>query len=299
MTQYYIGMHGQFDSKKFERDYKLTEFSGIEFCNFTSTEEIEKVAAFTKANQIQVGIHFPLNKNSYKYRDPHFMSLYETERNLAWEALRTELEVAKEINAAYVLVHFPKPMILNPNLNWHLCRFGEGDTVINESDYPFDLFRENAEAVISQLSEWSRETGVPIVLEIELLNRYLYEGILLKDLLERYPNIKVCLDSARLHVLSQIDSNFDAHAFIKDMAPYTHLVHLSNIQVDEKIQNGHHPVLKGLCPSEGWCNIDHFLSTLTQYNKDVTVLYEHRSDWITDDELNECYEWVKSYFETA
>jgi sugar phosphate isomerase/epimerase len=299
MTEYLIGMHNYIDFKKFQRDYNSSEFTGIEFCNFTSSEEIQEIVEFTKQNNIKIGIHFPLNRNNYKYRDPHLLSLDEHERKIAMDSLVAEIKVAKNINAEYILIHFPKPLILDKKFNWHKCNFSLTDQPIDEEEYPFDLFKKNAFELMSQLSHLSNGSGIQIVLEIELLNKYFYEGEFLKELLDQFSNIRICLDSARLNVQSKIDPSFNCMKFVKEMAPYTYLIHLSNIKVSEKIEQGHHPVLKRLDINAGWFDIDTFLSIISENNKDIKILYEHRSDIINDNELSECYEWVSGYFKTV
>lgn len=299
MTEYLIGMHNYIDFKKFQRDYNSSEFTGIEFCNFASSEEIQEIVEFTKQNNIKIGIHFPLNRNCYKYRDPLLLSLDEVERKVALESLLAEIKVAKKIKAEYILIHFPKPMILDKNLNWHKCNFSIVDQPINEEEYPFHLFKKNAFELLNHLTQLSSDSGVQIVLELELLNKYLYEGEFFKELLDQFSNIKICLDSARLNVQSKIDPSFNCMKFVKQMAPYTYLVHLSNIKVSEIIEQGHHPVLKRLDINSGWFDIDTFLSIISENNKDIKILYEHRSDIINDNELSECYEWVSSYFKTV
>jgi len=87
-----------------------------------------------------------------------------------------------------------------------------------------------------------------------------------------------------------VDKEFDYRKFIKEMAKYTYLLHLSNIKVTDKLENGHHPVLKKLKPCEGWCDIGEFLEIISAVKKDFKILFEHRSNILTDDELIECYE---------
>lgn len=47
---------------------------------------------------------------------------------------------------------------------------------------------------------------------------------------------------------------------------------------------------------DGWINIGEFLSIISSEDKDVKVLFEHRSDVLTDDELSQCYQWLMNYF---
>jgi len=292
-------MHECYDHVKFKRDYIASEFTGIELCNFTDMTEIKKIIDLKNQMNFKIGIHFPLYKPNYKFRDPLLMSLDKKEQEMAKKALVKELDFAKTIDAEYLLIHFPKPMVIDKRLKWELCRFSSEMETVDEEDYPYEVFRDNARRLFDDLSNLSTEYGIQIVLEIEMLNKYLYEGTLMEELLTDYPKIKICLDSARLHVLSQIDAEFDYMKFVKNMAKYTYLIHLSNIRVRDKIENGHYPVLKKLSNEPGWCDIDEFLLTVSEENTDLKILYEHRSDLITDQELEECYGWVKSYFESV
>lgn len=256
---------------------------------------------FAKAHDIKIGIHFPFKQSSYKYRDPHLISLDTDEYHMAMASLHKELDYARSIDADYLLFHFPKPMVLDSGLDWEKCRFTTGHHPIDEADYPKALFIEKASSLLAELSVLSDVYGVRIVLELELMNKYLYEGNLLKTWLDQYPNLKLCLDSARLHVQSQIDPSFDMLGFVAELTPYTYLVHLSNICVGETIEKGHHPVLKRLTAAEGWCDIDKFLSVISEQKQgqELKILYEHRSSILEDAELLECYEWVSGYFNQA
>lgn len=295
MTEYFIGMHCKFDDIKYKRDY-TSIISGIEFCNFEEQKQIQRMLDIAKEDNFKIGIHFPLNKTSYKYRDPLLLSLNEDDVSEAFKAVEKEVKYASEIGAEYILIHFPKPMIVDESLSWEKCRFSNKNEIIEEKEYPFEEFKKNCNFAFNKLSKLSMKYKIQIVLEIEMLNKYFYQGKLLKELLEQYPNLKLCLDSARIHVLSNIDNNFDYKEFIKRFAKYTYLLHISNIKVTDIIEDGHHPALKNLKTEEGWGDIGEFLSIISSENKDVKVLFEHRSDILTDDELNQCYEWVMSYF---
>ncbi|MGF7056861.1 hypothetical protein [Brassicibacter mesophilus] len=77
MAEYLIGMHCQFDDEKYKRDYIYDEFTGIEFCNFVSRAEIEKMTAIARKDKFKIGIHFPLDRSNYMHRDPLLVSLNE------------------------------------------------------------------------------------------------------------------------------------------------------------------------------------------------------------------------------
>ena len=296
MAEYFIGMHCRFDDTKYNRDFS-SEFSGIEFCNFTDEKEIQRMVEIAKKDNFKMGIHFPLRKTSYKYRDPLLLSLDESEVLEAFIAVENEIKYASEIGAEYLLIHFPKPMIINEKLSWDKCNFSHKNEVIGEESYGFEMFADKCKYTLKRLSELSRKYKIQIVLEIEMLNKYLYQGSLLISLLEEYSDIKLCLDSARIHVLSKIDKDFDQKKFIKDMAKYTYLLHISNIKVTDIIEYGHHPALIDLNTQDGWGNVGEFLEIISSQNKDIKVLFEHRSETLTENELRDCYNWIMSYFD--
>lgn len=295
MTEYFIGMHVNFDDEKHDRDF-TSEISGIEFCNFDKKEEIQRMIDIHQRDKFKIGIHFPLDKSSYKYRDPLLLSLDKDERLEALEAVEKELRIGKDIGVEYLLIHFPKPMVVDKSLEWSKCYFSHDGEIVDETQYSFDLFRLNCHEVLNKLSKLSKEYELQIVLELDILNKYFYNENLLEELLNKYTNIKLCLDSARFHVISKIDNNFDWKSFIEKMAKYTYLLHISNIMVTDKLEKGHHPVSKDLKIEDGWGNTGEFLEIISSKNKDLKILFEHRSDILSDDELNKCYQWVMSFF---
>lgn len=296
MTEYFIGMHGSFDDEKYKRDF-TENISGIEFCNFEEMSEIERIVGIAKKDKFKIGIHFPLCKWNYKFRDPLVLALEETERREAFEAIERELEIAKEIGAKYLLIHFPKPMALDESLKWDICYFPTSEEMMYDSKYPYEEFESNCAEAFEKLSKLSEKTGVTVVLELDFINKYIYEKGLFKNFLDKYKNIRICLDSARLHIQSVIDKDFQLYKFIEDMGPYTYLLHLSNVKVSDRLELRHYPVLPELNTEEGWGDIGEFLRVLSQKRKDYKILFEHRSDLIAYEDLIRSYNWVRSYFE--
>ena len=296
MAEYFIGMHCEFDDNKYLRDF-TKDIAGIEFCNFGEQEEIEKLVRRAHEDKYKIGVHFPLNKASYKYRDPLVIALDENERIEAFKGIERELQFGREIGIEYLLMHFPKPMPLDESLNWEMCPFASPAEREWQRDYPYDIFKDNCYKAFEKLSELSIKYGIQIVLELDFVNKYLYEGDLFKTLLEKYSNIKLCLDSARIHVQSKIDTSFDYKIFIKDMAKYTYSLHLSNVKVTDKLECRHYPPLRHLKVEEGWGDTVEFLRIISEEKKDLKILFEHDSKKISYEELINCYQWVKSYFE--
>ncbi|MTI49243.1 sugar phosphate isomerase/epimerase family protein [Sporosalibacterium faouarense] len=291
MHNFLIGMHGGFDYEKFNRDFK-EGFFGIEACMFPNEKEVGVLVEEAKKHKFKMGIHFSLFQGSYRLRDPLFLSLDSNEVEKSYKAFKSELKYASEIGADYILVHFPKPVLLDKDINWDNWRFGHKDEYIYEDEYPYNLFKKNIEYMFYRLSELSKNYGVRIVLEHDAISKYLYKTELLTELLDQYNNLKICLDIARLHLLESIDKDFDRKKFVNQMAPYTYLVHLSNVKIDSNLTNNHYPALSHLNNEDGWADAREYLRDITRINKDIKILFEHRSDLISDDELEACYRWV-------
>lgn len=164
-------------------------------------------------------------------RDPLIFSKDLEERKLACQAVEDEMAYATKIHASYLLIHFPKPIILQKDLPWEKCKFKEYE-FIYETEYSYDEFEQRCKEIFKWLSSLKVQYHVPIMLELEMMNRYLYKGNLLEQLLQEYTEIKLCLDTARLHVLQAIDNQFDMDQFILQYAPHTKLLH--NIQYTGK-----------------------------------------------------------------
>lgn len=124
----------------------------------------------------------------------------------------------------------------------------------------------------------------------------LCEGNFLESMLEKYKGIKICLDTGRLHLQHKIDSDFNDTEIIKRFSKYTEVVHLWNVKVAGNIENSHFPALPSLKSEEGWASIEDYLKIITEKNPNVKIMFEHRSDLISDEELEGCYSWIDEVF---
>lgn len=90
----------------------------------------------------------------------------------------------------------------------------------------------------------------------------------------------------------KLDPYFDARAILRKFTRYAGLIHLSNVQVNDSVQNSHYPVLPELSPQDGWAPIEDYLRIIRAENSDVKIMFEHRSDLISEEQLQRCYLWV-------
>lgn len=288
---YLIGMHEFIDHDKYSRDFK-DSIGGIEFCNFPDDEAAYQAVRFAKTKKTDFAVHFPISKTSYKFRDPHLTSHIIKEQDEAFEAIAKECSFAKEHGAIYLLIHFPKPIVLP--------KTGEFDGIgVPKDDYIYDdavdyaTFAKQCDRAIRFLSNLGEHYDMQIVLELDLMLPWLYETSLLEMLLVKFPNVKLCIDLARLHVQESMDKNFDATSFIKRYSPFTYVVHVSNIRVTHKLHERHYPALENVYEGEGWGNLTPMLEAFG--TKPEHVLFEHKSDHLKEGELSSCYDYVMSH----
>lgn len=291
MRQFMIGQYGGFDEAKYRRDFKR-EFYGIEACLFEREEDVRILAEESGEKGFRVGIHFPLRSGRSPIRDALFLSGDETIRQDALDRIERELEYAKQVRPEYVLFHYPKPVVLDDAVNWDQWRFADRSEYVFESEMTEEEFIASTERLFRWLTAAAERYDFIPVLEFDALNRYVYRGHAVVDLQEAYGKIKLCLDTGRLWQQESIDSGFDARAVIRKFGRFAHTVHLKNVQVKERVENIHFPVLPDQRTEDGWAPIEDYLRIIREECPNVKVMFEHWSDKISDEQLEQCYSWV-------
>lgn len=295
MKNFMIGMYGKYDDRKFKRDFKK-DFHGIEACLFKDERDIERLAYDSENIGYKFGIHFPLRAGISKLRDSQFLSLNENTKINSYKRIEEELKYIKQkkIKPEYILFHYPKPVILNDDFDMKNWRFSDSSEYTYESSYSWSEFKRNSEYLFNWLSDKGFDYNFIPVLEFDALNEYVCGDNFIEGLLEKYKNIKLCLDTGRLHLQSMIDPGFDAVAIIKRFAKYAEVVHLWNVKVNFNLESSHFPALPCLKTDEGWAPISDYMKIIREENRNVKIMFEHRSDLISDEELDNCYLWIES-----
>lgn len=287
-NRFLIGQFEKFDVHKQERDFR-EGFYGIEATQMESLEELQILAENIDKRNLQMGIHFPLLKNQWRARDPQYLSkdIITYEESISY--MEEEFKRSHEFKPDYILLHYPKPVILDDEVDWSSWRFYDETEYYYESEIDYEFFEEKTKVFFRFLCEQGKRYNFTPVLELDGLNKFIYETKLLEESLEEYSNIKLCLDFGRIHIQDCIDKNFDGIEVIKRFGKYAHLVHLWNAKVDS---NGHYPALPSLKIEEGWGDMAKYFVALNSVNDSYKVLFEHKSNLISDEELDECYTWV-------
>ncbi|MNI03088.1 Xylose isomerase-like TIM barrel [compost metagenome] len=295
MNNFLIGQYGGFDYSKYNRDFK-EGFYGIEACLFESEEDMKHLKNESALKGFHVGVHFPFRAGNSNLRDALFLSQDDRVRKEAFELIQRELDYLSSLRPSYVLFHYPKPVILDDRVNWSTWKFADRSDYEYESNYSFAELQEKSELLFEWLTEKSLAYDFTPILEFDALNRYIYETNYLEGLLDKYNRIKLCLDTGRMFLQEKIDPHFNTKYVLNKYARYAESVHLSNVQVTDHVQHRHYPALPHLNPAEGWAPIEEYLKIIIAENPNVKIMFEHRSDWISDDELEQCYSWVHQFF---
>lgn len=291
-NRFLIGQFEKFDELKHAREHR-DGFKGIEVCQFASISDIDRLVQFTKANGLDFGVHFPLRKGRWKYRDPQHLSNNPVVHLELYKFMEDEFDFISSTGAEYVLLHYLKPVILDKAVDWDRCwRFADSTEFYFEDEYPYGEFKKQSEEFFSWINKASDTYGIDVYLELDAVNAYLYNTNLLSELLEEYKNIRLCLDIGRLHLQNMIDDEFDAFEFIAKIGRYVEHVHLWNVRVTNNLEGSHHAMLPRLKVEDGWADTEAYFRVLNKYCGDYTLLFEHNTGNITDKELQECYDWI-------
>lgn len=288
-----IGQYGKFDQEKYARDFQ-EGFYGIEACLLESEEDIQLLQRESRAKGFVIGVHFPLRAGQSVLRDALFMASDDQTRAEALGLIERELKYMASIQPTYVLFHYPKPVILDDRVDWRIWRFYDPREYVWEHAYTEAEFQQRSEQLFAWLAEKGKEFHFTPVLEFDALNRYVYETEFLEQILQKYPTIKLCLDTGRLFLQEKIDPFFDARTVINKYGKYAWSIHLKSMKATaDTVECLHYPVLPECKPEDGWAPIADYLMIVRKENPRVKIMFEHRSDLVTDEQLDSCYRWVK------
>jgi len=293
MENFLIGQHSTFCESKYNRDFKQ-QFWGIEACLLETEEDVSRLIDFKNRDGFNIGIHFPLRSGQWTHRDPQYLSNNDKVRLDSFDYMMREIDYSMKVEPKYILFHYPKPVLLDNHVDWHgwKWRFYDKSEYFYEDECDFNTFRERSNYFFKWLSREAKEKGFSPILELDAIPSYLYKTNLLEELLDLYPDIRLCVDIGRLHIQNKIDEKFDSFRFLDRVVNDVSEVHLWNIKITDEVTHNHYPALPTLAPEDGWADIEKYFRILGKSDRKLKILFEHRSDLIKDFELEECYSWI-------
>lgn len=290
--RFLIGQFEAFDLKRHTREHR-EGFKGIEVCQFTDIDDIKKFEEFMLMKGLSFGVHFPFRKGQWKYRDPQYLSHDNCVCKESYDFMEDEFKFIAGTEAEYIVIHYPKPVVLDRAVDWDKCwRFADETEYYYEDELPFKEFKNRSREFFGWLNSAADKYDIRVLIELDALNEYIYDTNLLNELFDEYRNVELCLDFGRLHLQHMIDNEFDAFKFIEQIGHNVTHVHLWNVKVANNVEGGHYPTLPELRPDDGWADIEEYFNALNEMSANYTVLFEHNAKAINDDELQRCYEWI-------
>ncbi|MEW4369390.1 sugar phosphate isomerase/epimerase [Paenibacillus kandeliae] len=299
-NQFMIGMYGGLDMIKFKRDYR-DSFYGIEACLFEKKDDMDQLRELAVQNGMKIGVHFPLRAHTYPFRDAPILAKCQQMRDDAYKAVAQELEYLSTYRPTYVLFHYPKPVILDSHVDWSIWTFGDSSEYEYSNDTSIAIIRQLSQEWFEWIQKQAKRYDFIPVMELDTWSSWFYKERWFLDLLDTYCDIRICLDMQRLYLQQRIDPDFDVLRIIRQLAPYTYSIHVSNMQcsVNGEILNRHYPVLPEQSTAAGWAPIAEYLKTIFNINGNVKIMFEHRSELISETELERCYSYLRDIIQST
>lgn len=242
---------------------------------FYDEETLPHVMDFAATNGLSFGFHDPLPRlpsDGYPFlTDPDDAKRWRT-----LDSMRRTLRTAIKYGAEYVIGHIPS-IIRDPR-----------------PDLSPDRIMGLALSSCTQLTQWSREAGIPFVLENVGPNPYFFQVDAFVEVMEACPDLGFCLDVGHLH-LTSVYAGIDSSGFATKLAPHTWVVHVYNATPEMYRKYHHVPAHPSQLPEEGWADIPAILDrVLAGGDGNLVVVFEYSPEYPADEAfVREGIEWVK------
>lgn len=292
-----LGLWKGVDREKVQREW-APDFLGVETSRVPSMAKLHEVADLAREFGGIVGIHHPGVDGKFRQRWPMLTSPDEGEVRIGLETVGESLDDAREVGAAYLVVHYPHPHLISPDRDyswwgmesWRDSRFFTRLSLL-----------EHSKRVFHRLEIMAGTAGVRLIIEMDGPDERFYTEDLWLELLEGFPGLGFCLDTGRLRAL-QATFDFDPVKFTRACAPHVDLVHLWNGNPGHSQHSGHYPAHPSLRPEEGWGDIEPILRALSAINDRYLLTFEHDSRLLAADgdhrvryqRLQEVYAWTRT-----
>ncbi len=228
----------------------------IELCGY-SAAQWPSVRAQIERLGIPVGLHCPLPFEGFV---PHFdiTGPDSARQEEAFALVRQTLRAACEVQARYVIVHFPSVL----------------REILDEDD-ALESRRAAALCSARRIAELSQQYGVAILLENVGPNPYLYLGEHFTWLFGQVPELRMCLDFGHSHVLPGAE---DVYRFAEQVAPFVSGLHVYNATRAGYRVGFHEAPLAEHDPDEGWMDLSRLLAVMAKRATIPYFIFEYSED---------------------
>jgi len=291
---YMIGLFGGFDQAKFNRDFRPG--FGIEACMFPSEDDLIRLKDAAKTYKFKWGAHFPLINDHEQYRDPMITSTNKAVRRHAYDRIERDCALVACYGGRYLLIHGPKPNLIPSGFPIDCWKFdGPREYVYIKQPQDVDTMMDLMAQAIKHLGSIAQKHDTDIYIEQDIIPSGV-EAAAFAELFANTKRVYLCVDIARLYLQSIVDPAFDPIAFAAAVAPVTRHIHLWNAIPGTDLY--HMPIMPNQSPKDGWADIAKYAAVMKANDLQAqSILFEHMSEALTDQELQQCYDYAVSLFE--
>lgn len=223
-----------------------------------------------------MGVHHPL----YLEKGPapcRFLDRDPVVREDALKVAATAAQAAHHVGARFILFPFPWPELPESEADWSEAEVYEA-----------------SRKVFEHLAGVQENEKIKIALETAAPNRYFYEGDLYSRLFAEFPDLSLCLDTARLGLLAKTHGQ-DPLALCRRWLPWTRYMRLHTSYWDE--QGTYHDRIptNGTHTADRWPSVTpaaEMARLVVEAQPRSTIVLAHDPKAVSAAELETAHQWA-------
>ena len=259
------------------------ELARGEFYHFPA-DELPSLKREISAHHLAASIHCPLVKPPWYPEPPTWAFLCDVDREkreLNLRMVKETLEMAGDIGAEHVVVHFPSPSSTDAS--------GKSESELH------DIAMDSGH----RLAALSEEHEMPIHIE-GFGPSPLLSADFIAEVLTEFPALRYCFDTGHMNISAKRDG-FDLYRFAEQLAPLVGSIHLwNNRGIDDYLLFHHIPVHPSQDPKDGWADIARILEIIVGGKSSLPMIFESPTWYpqaLGDYDYRDGVRWVKRLLE--
>jgi sugar phosphate isomerase/epimerase len=248
--------------------------------NMIDISDLSEIKQMIVDHDLTVGVHSPLIMHAWYPFTPTASFLLgdagEDLKELTLRFVSQTLEDSRDLGAAYVVAHFPKPAPADHQ----------------QPDWTPQM--EVAWDSAARLAQLAEKYQIRVNIEGFGERPFLSTDFLTR-VLTTFPALSYCFDVGHIH-LAALHGVLDYFDFLRRLAPYIGSVHLWNTRgPQDYAEYSHLPTHPSQQPASGWANIPRTVRIIREINPDAIFIFEHSTQFPSPFELDyrEGVDWIR------
>ncbi|NEN84784.1 sugar phosphate isomerase/epimerase family protein [Paenibacillus elgii] len=289
-----IGMWHAFSEEDMER-FGSDAIGGIEICQYRDNESLWYTTKVCKEKGLSFGIHTPVF-GGQPYKLPRITSIDREEREEALLHVESEVRIAAEYGADYILFHYPFVPIFPWETKQVFANMPKPEERYEADQLDAAQLKDISLRLFDTLCGLQHRYGQRIVLEHDFCGEH---EELLTTMFREHPEIGLVVDTSRLDISAKAFHNVEPLRWLEAVAPYVYLVHYSNVRYEADRFIHHLPVLPEHDDDDRFGDAYAYLAYLAQRNERFHVTFEHKANLIDRNRLLELYARTERLLQTS